>query len=111
MKLKRKQNKTQAKKTKFRASSRWIRFRKHMKSKQDGKCFVTGAKLTRTAALHHMSMDPDKYEDLSNEDNFVYLSLSSHRAVHWLWGNGNNDWRGRLKALWKILYRMERING
>ena len=111
MRYKRTRSKAQAAKTKFRRSSRWIKFRKHMKAKQDGKCFVTGAKLTRTANLHHICMDPDKYEDLTNEDNFVYLSLSSHRAVHWLWGQGNNNWRERIQKLVEILERMEKANG
>lgn len=56
-------------------------------------------------------MDPDKYEDLTDEDNFVFLSLTSHQTIHWLWGNGNNDWRGRIKKIVEILERMEKANG
>lgn len=111
MKMKRKQTKAQAKKTKFRRSSKWMKFRRYMKAKQSGRCFVTGVKLTRTANLHHICMDPEKYEDLTNEDNFVYLSLSSHRAVHWLFGQGNNNWRERIQKLVEILERMEKANG
>lgn len=73
-------------------------------------CAVTGKKLTSTANLHHMCMDPAKYEDLRNKDNFVFLSKQAHETVHWLWGKGNNDWRSRLKNLWKILSKMEKIN-
>jgi len=111
MKFKRTHNKVQAAKTKFRRSSKWIKFRKHMKEKQNGKCFITGARLTSTANLHHICMDPEKYEDLTDEDNFVFLSLTSHQTIHWLWGNGNNDWRERIKKITEILERMEKVNG
>lgn len=109
MRVKRKQSKVQSKKTKFRKSSKWIRFRKHMKATQQV-CAVTGKPLGPTANLHHLCMDETQYENIEDETHFVFLSKTAHECVHWLWGKGNNDWRGRLKALWKILYRMERIN-
>lgn len=109
MRVKRKQSKIQAKKTKFRKSSKWIRFRKHMKAKQKV-CAVTGKPLGPTANLHHLCMDETQYENIDDESHFVFLSNTAHEMCHWLWGKGNNDWRGRLKALWKILYRMEEIN-
>lgn len=108
---KRNHSKAQAAKTKFRSSSKWIKFRRHMKAKQNDICFVTGTRLTRTANLHHICTDPEKYEDLTDEENFVFLSLTSHRTIHWLWGNGNNDWRGRIKKIVEILERMEKANG
>lgn len=109
MKHKRTQNKAQARKTKFRRSSKWIKFRKHMKQKQKV-CAVTGKPLGPTSNLHHLDLNEDNYEKIDNEDNFVFLNKTPHDVVHWLWGKGNNDWRGRLKALWKIMYKMERIN-
>lgn len=97
-------------KAKFRASKQWKQFREHMKANQDGKCYVTGAKLTRTANLHHKDMDMENYEDISNEHNFVFLSKKAHEMVHWLWGKGHNDWRSRLARLEEILIDMDRIN-
>ena len=110
MRYKRTRSKAQAAKTKFRRSARWMKFRRYMKAKQKV-CAVTGKSLGPTANLHHLCMDETQYENLDDESHFVFLSKTAHECVHWLWGKGNNDWRGRLKALWKILYRMERING
>jgi len=109
MKFKRTHNKVQAAKTKFRRSSKWIKFRKHMKEKQRV-CAVTGKPLGPTANLHHLCMDETQYENIEDETHFVFLSKTAHETVHWLWGKGNNDWRLRLKNLWRVLYRMEKIN-
>ena len=109
MKFKRTHNKVQAAKTKFRKSSKWIRFRKHMKATQQV-CAVTGKPLGPTANLHHLCMDETQYENIDDETRFVFLSKTAHETVHWLWGKGNNDWRLRLKNLWRVLYRMEKIN-
>ena len=109
MKFKRNHSKGQALKTKFRRSAKWIKFRKNMKSKQKV-CAVTGKPLAPTANLHHLDMREENYEHIEDESRFVFLSKTAHEMVHWLYGSGNNDWRGRLKSLWRILYRMERIN-
>lgn len=110
MRYKRTRSRAQAAKTKFRRSSRWIKFRKNMKAKQKV-CAVTGKPLGPSANLHHLCLDETQYENLEDESHFVFLSKTAHGVVHWLWGKGHNDWRSRLKALWKILYRMEKING
>lgn len=109
MEKKRNQNKSQVMKTKFRRSSKWIKFRKHIKQKQKV-CAVTGKPLGNTANLHHMDLREENYENLEDESHFVFLSKTAHEVVHWLWGKSHNDWRGRLKALWKIMHKMERIN-
>ena len=109
MKFKRNHSKAQAAKTKFRRSSKWMKFRKYMKEKQKF-CAVTGSKLGPTANLHHINLDETQYENIECEKNFIFLSKTAHEVVHWLWGKGTNDWRGRLKALWRILYRMEQVN-
>ena len=106
---KRTHSKAQAAKTKFRSSSKWIKFRRHMKQKQKV-CAVTGKQLGPTANLHHLDLNEEHYQDIDDESHFVFLSKTAHEMCHWLWGKGNNDWRGRLRAMWKILYRMERIN-
>lgn len=109
MKFKRNHSKAQTAKTKFRRSAKWIKFRRHMKGKQKV-CAVTGKPLSPTANLHHLDLREENYEHIEDESHFVFLSKTAHEMVHWLWGTGHNDWRGRLKALWRILYRMELIN-
>lgn len=81
-----------------------------MKAKQKV-CAVTGNPLGPTAALHHLDLNPEHYDRIDNESNFVYLSNTAHRVIHWLVGpKGNNDWKTRLKNIEKILARMDEIN-
>ena len=109
MRVKRKQSKLQAKKTKFRASSRWIRFRKHMKAKQKIDP-ITGSPLAPTCSIHHKDLREENYEDLSDETHFVALNPQSHGTVHFLWA-AHGGWRRAVLSLITILKSMERING
>ena len=98
-------------KTKFRATVAWKKFRNVKKEEQDGKCYVTGNKLTRSANLHHLLLDPDKYTDLSHPENFIYLSKSYHDTVHLLFGRDGRNWREKYRKLGEILEKMEKLNG
>lgn len=97
-------------KTKFRSSKPWKDFR-DKKRKEQEKDPVTGAKLTRMANLHHLDLNEEHYEDLSNEDNFVFLNQMTHKVVHWFFSKTNpKQWRDRMERLKPILEAMERIN-
>ena len=101
----------QKEKTKFRASKRWKEFRDR-KRKEQLKDPITGAKLGRMANLHHMNLDETKYEDISNEDNFVFLNKMSHDVVHFFFSRKEpKRWRKRILAIIQILKKMEKING
>ena len=80
-----------------------------MKERQDGKCAVTGAKLTRTANLHHLNLRAEDYADISDPTHFAYVSNNAHSCIHWLW-RSRLGWRTVMKNLATILEDMEKIN-
>lgn len=100
----------QKEKTKFRASKQWKNFREKKRKEQE-KDPITGAKLGRCANLHHCDLDETHYEDLSNEDNFVFLNKATHDVVHWFFSRKDpRRWRKRILAMIKLLKKMEVIN-
>lgn len=99
----------QTAKRKFRASKEWKDFRKYMMNKQKVDP-VTGNKLTKMFNLHHLDLDENHYEDISNENNFVCLGYKTHELVHFLFSKTKpKQWRERIKRLIPILERMEAI--
>lgn len=101
---------TQKDKTKFRASKKWKEFRDR-KRKEQKVDPITGAKLTRMANLHHLDLNKEHYEDLSDESHFVFLNQAMHKVVHALFLKSKpREWRKRVLALIKILKEMENIN-
>lgn len=101
---------TQKNKTKFRASKKWKEFR-DKKRKEQKVDPITGAKLTRMANLHHLDLNEEHYEDLSDESHFVFLNQAMHKTVHALFLKSKpREWRKRVLALIKILKEMENIN-
>ena len=109
MRYKRTRSKVQSLKTKFRKSSKWIRFRKHMKAKQKTDP-ITGSPLSPTCSIHHLDMREDNYEDLSDETHFVALNPQSHETVHFIWA-AHGGWRRAVLSIIQILKSMESING
>ena len=97
-------------KQKFRATKKWKDFRDKIRKKQINDP-VTGQKLTRLAHLHHCDLDENHYEDLSNEDNFVFLNQATHKCIHWLFLKSKpKEWRNRIQKLIPILEKMEELN-
>lgn len=72
---------TQKEKTKFRASSKWKKFRVFMKKLFKGKDAITGKPLYKGWNLHHL--DEKNYSDLKPE-KFIPLNKKSHEMVHFL---------------------------
>ena len=105
---KRQQSKLQCKKTKFRRTARWIKFRRYLKSKQKTDP-ITGSPLTPSCSVHHLDMREENYEDLSDETHYVALNSTSHSTVHFLW-QAHGGWRRAVLSLIRILKSMEHIN-
>lgn len=105
---KRTHSKAQAAKTKFRSSSKWIKFRKHMKGEQKTDP-ITGSRLTPTYSVHHKDLNEEHYQDISDPTHFVCLNKTSHDVIHFLW-NSHNGWRNALDGIREILEDMERLN-
>ena len=102
-------NNIQKIKRNLRASKAWKELKARIKVKQLGCCAVLMTKLTKTANLHHLNLDATKYTDLSNEDNFVYLSNKVHECVHLLYSS-KCGWRNAVNRIVEILEKMEEVN-
>ena len=102
-------NEIQKIKRNFRASKAWKDLQRKKKTQQLGYCAVLMTKLTKTANLHHLNLDATKYTDLSNEDNFVYLSNKVHDCVHLLYGS-KCGWRNAIGRLIAIFEKMDKVN-
>ena len=102
-------NEIQKIKRNFRASKAWKDLQRKKKIAQQGYCAVLMSKLTKTANLHHLNLDATKYTDLSNEDNFVYLSNKVHDCVHLLYGS-RCGWRNAVGRLIAIFEKMDKAN-
>ncbi len=99
--------KTQSRKSKFRSTSKWKKFRKGMKAK----CkvdYITNRPLIKGWNLHHLDLNSDHYEDISNESHFCCLNKTSHELVHWLFRY--KDWRDVLNRTKELLQHMEELN-
>lgn len=95
----------------FRGSFRWRMFRKRLMEKQKVDP-VTLRPLVKTANCHHCLLDDARYDDLSEEDNFVVLNPETHDAVHFLFLKTRpGEWRARMERLAAILEKMEKLNG
>ena len=98
-------NEKQKKKRNFRASKKWKDFRHKINVKQNGLCYITHKKLYKSANLHHIDLNEAHYEDISNENNFVFLNKSMHDVVHAIWRYYKTD-KLVLKRLEEVLQMM-----
>lgn len=102
-------NQNQKLKTKFRASKEWKDFRHYMNVKQEGLDFISKTKLRKYANLHHLDLDPEHYQDISNDNNFVYVNNGMHDVIHYLYTYYRKD-VSVLDRLKQVLDRMLEIN-
>ena len=98
----------QQKKTAFRNTSAWQRYRKFRK-RHDKVDYITQKALGTKWSLHHMDLDPDNYSDLSKMENFVSLNNSTHDIVHLLYPLYLED-PEVIDRLEDVFQRMKRIN-
>lgn len=78
-------NKAQQKKTKFRTSAKWKKFRHFKHTQQLGIDPITNKKLLKKANLHHLDLDATHYEDITQPENFVFLNYETHKVIHFLY--------------------------
>lgn len=84
-------SKTSKMKATFRHSKQWRDFRNHIRTKQNGIDPITKRKLAQGANLHHRNLLAEDYTDLSNENDFVMLSSTTHKMLHWLYVYWSKD--------------------
>lgn len=75
---------SQKEKTKFRASSKWKKYRLSRK-KEDKVDYVTQRPLLKGFNLHHLDLDEKHYCDISDNGNFECLNKQTHEFIHWLY--------------------------
>ena len=97
---------TSTEKNNFRERKAWKDFRETFKSEHDA---LTDKKLSKKFNLHHCSLDPTKYDDLSNRDNFLPLNSQSHDCIHFLFRYYQKD-PAILDRLKEILDKMVELN-
>lgn len=97
-------------KNKFRSSKKWKSFREYLRKKQRNDP-VTGSRLTRRATVHHVDLDIDNYEKVSDERQ-VMLNPETHSVLHFFYGNEKNmyDWRDRITKIVELCERMDKFN-
>lgn len=99
---------TQNARSKFRASSKWKKFRSRLKSERKVD-YITQKKLLKCWNLHHLDMRDENYQNLENEDNFVCLNKMMHEVVHDLYRYYVHD-ETVIDRLEEILKKMKEIN-
>jgi len=92
----------------FRKSKTWENFRK-VKFADSSKDYITHKKLKANYPLHHLDLNPDNYQDLSNISHFENLNRESHSWVHEIYKYYRKDPKV-LDRLKEVLDRMVEIN-
>ena len=82
MASRKKVSKRMKEKQKFRSTSIWKDFRHFKNVEQGGRDPITLSKLPKTAHLHHKDLNPEHYEDISKEGNFILLQPTTHKLIH-----------------------------
>lgn len=99
---------TQNQKSKFRATSKWKKFRSRLKSERKVD-YITQKKLLKGWNLHHLDLDESHYQDLTDESKYVCLNKMTHSIVHDLLRYYVKD-PTVIDRLREILERMKEIN-
>ena len=92
----------------FRQSKKWQNFRKKMFT-ESSRDFVTHKKLRSGYRLHHLDLNPDHYEDVSDPSHFENLNSDIHSVVHKLYIYYKKD-PLVIDRLKELLERMKEIN-
>ena len=102
-------NDNQKAKKRFRQSAKWLKFRKYIADKFGKKDAISGFPLRKGWNLHHISLDEGKYEDITNEDNFIPLNKQLHEVLHICYKYQSKD-SGFFDRLRKYVEKMIEIN-
>lgn len=72
---------------------------------------ITGSRLTPRAVCHHLDLNAENYEKVS-EDRQIMLNSQSHDLLHYVYGDGNRryNWRKRILNLIALCKRMDKFN-
>lgn len=94
----------------IRGSAAWRFLKSRLLQAQNNRCFVSGRKLASRPTLHHLDIDPDHYDRLSDESNFICVSADVHDALHMLY-RCPIGWRKAMENMASVFQRMDELNG
>ncbi len=100
-------SKSQSSKTKFRSSAKWKKFRQFCKNR-DRIDYITQKPLLKGFNLHHLDLDENHYQDLSDETKFICLNKQTHEMIHWLYRYYQKD-PSIIQRLEELLQKMYNI--
>lgn len=96
-------------KRKFRATSKWRKFRNYIANKYDKKDAITQKPLRKGYSVHHLCVLPGEYENLE-EDRFIPLNKQMHETIHVCFKYQQSD-SGFMDRLLYFVNKMIELNG
>lgn len=104
-------NEAQKSKRNFRASKKWLNFKKTMWKKCNKLDGITLKPLRKRASLHHRNLDEKEYQNLK-EEWFLPCNSLTHRFLHWIYKYYEKDPQiiDRIKKELEIMAEINRQN-
>ena len=98
-------------KTKIRKSPEWKKLRQILIERQNGLDPITGKKLRKGAAVHHLCQDPEQYDNLDPE-RFILINRETHECWHFMYGHTDKlkDWVKILDNFTKSFNKADEFN-
>lgn len=78
-------------KKKFRKTEEWRQFRQDKIYEQNHLDYITGKRLLIGCNCHHLDMNVESYDDISDSSNFIALNRDTHEMIHELYKLYRND--------------------
>ena len=103
-----KKKSTQKEKSKFRQSVKWKKYRNYRKKKDKIDC-ITLFPLRKGWNLHHLDLNEEHYEDLSDDSHFKPLNKKTHDTIHFLYNYYVKDEK-IIRRIEILLKKMKEIN-
>ena len=104
-------NMDQKRKQKLRHTRQWRELKTRLISSRGKIDELTGHQLTRDDKLtcHHMRLTAEKYGEFTKDEDFMLLTETTHRVVHWLWELTKGEDFTILEKLESVLRRMKEL--
>lgn len=99
----------QAEKTKFRGSSSWQKWRKVIKGYRGNRDYITQKPLRSGWNCHHMDLDENHYQDITNPEHFYAFNSKTHDFVHWgytYYKEDKEEFIKRISEVWEEMYEI-----
>ena len=101
----------QKRKQKLRHTRQWRELKARLIAARGKIDEVTGHQLTRDDKLtcHHMRLTAEKYGEFTRDEDFLLLTETTHRFVHWLWEMTKGEDFTIFERMKAVLKRMKEL--